>query len=86
MAATALSSVLVEALVSPENFNIGSSLVEVLTAPDLGATKVHYALIEALVSVDGGDLPWQGERLHLPKGWQGGVLRASRFEGRLRRR
>ena len=85
---TEITNVITEVLVGSENTQITNVVVEVLTAPDLASTKITGAVLEVLVTMNaGGSPPWQGERLFLPRGWQGAQQKwGSRYQGTLRRK
>lgn len=85
---TEVTGVVTEVLVGSEHTQITNAVVEVLTAADLSSTKITGAVIEVLVTKNsGGSPPWQGERLFLPRGWQGAQQKwGSRYQGTLRRK
>jgi hypothetical protein len=85
---TEVTSVITEVLVGGESTQVTNVVLDVLTAPDLSSTKITGAVLEVLVSMNGGgNPPWQGERLFLPRGWQGAILKwGSRHQGALRRK
>lgn len=87
MAATEVTAVVLEALVGGESTNVTAVVLEALAAPDLNSTIISAVVLEVLTAPDrGADVPLQGERLALPRGWQGGPLRWRPIQGALRRK